>query len=53
MPRPWQCSRPAWSTFGQPDQVQDVPAHGMGLERESFEGPFLPKPFCSSMIFWF
>ena len=43
----------AGRTFGQPDLVEVVPALGMGLERESLEGPFLHKPFCYSMIFWF
>lgn len=52
-PVPGSAPGQAGGTFGHPDLVEDVFAHGMGLERESLEGPFLPKPFCYSMIFWF
>jgi len=30
--------------------VEDVPAHGRGLELDDLLGPFQPKPFYDSMI---
>jgi len=37
-----------WSSE-HPGLVEDVPAHGRGLEPDDLQGPFQPKPFYDSM----
>ena len=37
---------------GQPGLVVGDPAHSRGLELDDHRGPFQPRPFCSSMIFF-
>jgi len=39
---------------GQPGLLVEDPAHSRGLELDEHCGPFQPRPFCDSMIwFWF
>lgn len=42
---PWKHSRSGWnSSFEQPDQADDVPAHCKGVGQDDFKGPFQTKP---------